>query len=72
MRELLAKEIDGTAFRLIGTGVSALRPASEAEDSDLLDRRSAHAERAMDALRNRFGKDAVIKGIAYRGPEKEG
>lgn len=70
-RELLAKEIDGTAFRLIGAGVSALRPASEAEDSDLLDRRSAHAERAMDALRNRFGKDAVIKGIAYEGPEKE-
>lgn len=70
-RELLAKEIDGTAFRLIGTGVSALRPASEAEDSDLLDRRSAHAERAMDALRNRFGKDAVIKGIAYEGPGKD-
>jgi DNA polymerase-4 len=70
-RELLAKEIDGTAFRLIGTGVSALRPASEAEDSDLLDRRSAQAERAMDALRTRFGKDTVIKGIAYDGPAKE-
>ena len=71
VRELLAKEIDGTAFRLIGTGVSALRPASEAEDSDLLDRRSAHAERAMDALRERFGRDSVIRGIAYEGPAKE-
>ena len=29
-RELLAKEIDGTAFRLIGAGVSALKPGSEA------------------------------------------
>jgi len=71
VRELLAKEIDGTAFRLIGTGVSALRPATEAEDSDLLDRRSAHAERAMDALRERFGRDSVIRGIAYEGPTKE-
>ncbi len=69
-RELLAKEIDGTSFRLIGTGVSALRPASEAEDSDLLDRRSAHAERAMDDLRQRFGRDSVIRGIAYEGPAK--
>jgi DNA polymerase-4 len=70
VRELLAKEIDGTAFRLIGTGVSALCPASEAEDSDLLDRRSAHAERAMDDLRQRFGRDSVIRGIAYEGPAK--
>ena len=32
-RELLAKEIDGTAFRLIGAGVSALKPGSEADDT---------------------------------------
>ena len=70
-RELLAKEIDGTAFRLIGTGVSALRPGDQAEDSDMLDRRSAHAERAMDNLRKKFGNAAVIRGIAYEGPEKE-
>ena len=66
---MLAKEIDGTAFRLIGVGVSALREGSEADDSDLLDRRTAHAERAMDDLRKKFG-DAVIRGIAYEGPEK--
>ena len=69
-REMLAKEIDGTAFRLIGTGVSALRPGSEAGDENMLDRRSAHAERAMDALKKKFGNAAVIKGIAYDGPEK--
>ena len=69
-REMLAKETDGTPFRLIGTGVSALRPGSQADDTDMLDRRSAHAERAMDDLRKRFGNAAVIRGIAYDGPEK--
>ena len=70
-REMLAKEIDGTAFRLIGTGVSALREGSQADDTDMLDRRSAHAERAMDDLRKKFGNAAVIRGIAYKGPAKE-
>ncbi len=69
-REMLAKEIDGTAFRLMGTGVSALKPGSAAADSDMLDRRSAHAERAMDDLRKKFGSAAVIRGIAYDGPER--
>jgi DNA polymerase-4 len=70
-REMLAREIDGTAFRLIGTGVSALREGSQADDTDMLDRRSAHAERAMDDLRKKFGSAAVIRGIAYKGPAKE-
>ena len=69
-REMLLKEIDGTAFRLMGTGVSALKPGSAADDSDMLDRRSVHAERAMDGLRKKFGNAAVIRGIAYDGPEK--
>ena len=67
---MLAREIDGTAFRLMGAGVSALRPESEASDDDMLDRRAAHAERAMDNLRKKFGVGAVIRGIAYDGPEK--
>ena len=70
-REMLAREVDGTAFRLMGAGVSALRPGSAADDTDMLDRRSAHAERAMDNLRKKFGNAAVIRGIAYEGPEKE-
>jgi DNA polymerase-4 len=69
-REMLAKEIDGTAFRLMGAGVSALRPGSQADDTDMLDRRSADAERAMDGIRKKFGSAAVIRGIAYEGPEK--
>ena len=70
-REMLAKEIDGTSFRLMGTGVSALRAGSAADDTDMLDRRSAHAERAIDDLRKKFGNAAVIRGIAYDGPGKE-
>ena len=69
-REMLARETDGTAFRLMGAGVSALRPGSDAGDTDMLDRRSASAERAIDALRKKFGQAAVIRGIAYDGPEK--
>jgi len=71
-REMLAKEIDGTAFRLMGAGVSALQPGSPADDTDMLDRRSGHAERAIDDLRRKFGNAAVIRGIAYEGPEKAG
>jgi DNA polymerase-4 len=70
VREILSREIDGTAFRLIGAGVSALRPGHEADDHDLLDRRSAHAERAMDDVRRKFGDGAVMRGIAYGGPAK--
>jgi hypothetical protein len=33
-------------------------------------RRSADAERAMDGIRKKFGNAAVIRGIAYKGPEK--
>jgi DNA polymerase-4 len=69
-REMLARETDGTAFRLMGAGVSALRPGSDVSDTDMLDRRSASAERAIDALRKKFGQAAVIRGIAYDGPEK--
>lgn len=70
VREMLAREIDGTAFRLIGAGISALKPGAEADDQDLLDRRSAHAERAMDDVRKKFGNAAVMRGIAYDGPGK--
>ncbi|MCO5131266.1 MAG: DNA polymerase IV [Xanthobacteraceae bacterium] len=70
VREMLHKEIDGTAFRLMGAGVSALRGGDAASDSDLIDRRAAHAERAMDDLRKKFGDAAVIRGIAYDGPDK--
>jgi DNA polymerase IV len=64
-RELLAREADGrTMFRLIGIGVTALSDADGADLADLIDRRTAEAEQAMDRLREKFGDDAVIKGRA--------
>ncbi len=66
-RELLARETDGTKFRLIGIGVSALAAAAEADPADLVDRRgqrTAAAEHAIDRLREKFGRTAVIRGIA--------
>ena len=52
-------------FRLIGIGVSALGDADGADFADLLDRRTAEAEQAMDRLRQKFGDGAVIKGLAF-------
>ena len=72
--ELLARETDGTRFRLIGIGMSALADASEADPADLVDvsgRRNAAAEHAVDALRAKFGRDAVIRGIALEDEGKE-
>jgi DNA polymerase-4 len=68
-RDLLARETDGTMFRLIGIGVSGLSEADGADFADLLDRRTAEAEQAMDKLRERFGDEAVIKGLAFDSDE---
>jgi DNA polymerase IV len=73
-RELLVRETDGTKFRLIGIGISALAGAEEADPADLVDvtgRRNAAAEHAVDALRAKFGRDAVIRGIALEDEGKE-
>jgi len=61
---------DPGPFRLIGIGLSDLTAAEDADRmSDLLDPQAATrraAERATDAIRARFGKDAIIKGRALR------
>jgi len=65
-RELLEAEPGGTAYRLIGVGVSALADPAEADRGDLADvgvARLAAAEKAIDALRDRFGKEAVTRGV---------
>ena len=67
--QLLAKEIDGTAFRLIGIGVSGIDTADGTDPADLLEpaiARKAAAERAMDRVRTRFGRDAVVRGKLYK------
>lgn len=62
----------GTAgpFRLIGVGIADLVGEDQADRSgDLLDPEAgkrAKAERAADAIRARFGADAIIKGRSLR------
>lgn len=67
-RELLAREVDGRRFRLIGIGISDLVDADQVE-SDFFDgeeRKALTSERTMDALRARFGSAAVTSGRALR------
>jgi DNA polymerase-4 len=69
-RELLSREIDGTRYRLIGIGVSALADGGAADPVDLIDRgaeRRAKAERAVDRVRGKFGQQSVVKGLAFDG-----
>lgn len=66
-RDLLAHEVGSTRFRLIGIGVSNLEDAIGDDFADLLDRRAAEAEHAVDRLRSKFGRNAVVKGLALDG-----
>ncbi len=61
---------DQGPYRLLGVGISELVPAGDADrEGDLLDPtagKRAEAERAADAIREKFGKDAILKGRALR------
>jgi DNA polymerase-4 len=63
-RDLLRHEVGTARFRLIGIGLSQLEEAHGADLADLIDARTAKAEHAVDALRAKFGKAAVVKGLA--------
>ena len=71
-RTLLAREADGTPFRLIGIGAQPLVEAAGADRGDLADpeapRRAARWA-AMESLRARFGEGTVRagRGIAAAG-----
>lgn len=69
-RALMDQVPPGTAYRLIGVGLSDLGPETGADRSgDLLDPQAvqrAGAERARDAIRAKFGPDAIVKGRALR------
>ena len=69
-RDLMDHVKEDGPFRLLGVGLSDLVPANEADRiGDLLDPeagRRAAAERATDAIKARFGKDAIVKGRGLR------
>ena len=67
-RELLAAETNGAPFRLIGIGVSDLADA-DLGGGDLFagdDRRALRSEKAVDALRGKFGVGAVVSARALK------
>ena len=67
-RALIEPELAGGPYRLIGVGVSELVPGQEADRGDLADlsvAREAGMERAVDALRARFGPDAITRGLVF-------
>ncbi len=70
---LMRREADGTAFRLIGIGISQLQSDGFADQANLLDPdagKRASAEHAMDKLRERFGREAIDKGIGFERRER--
>ena len=65
---LLQREASGTAFRLIGIGISGLveaRPEQETETLDVTTAARAKAELAVDKIRDKFGRSAVGRGISF-------
>lgn len=67
-RPLLRREADGTAYRLIGIGISQLSSLSEDpafRDLDARVRSRAEAERALDRVRDRFGRGAIGLGRSF-------
>jgi DNA polymerase IV len=69
-RGLLKREADGTKFRLLGVGMSALATADQADPADFVDGPAVKAEHAVDRVRARFGEEAVVRGLAFEPPEK--
>jgi len=68
-RDALRKEADGTAYRLLGVGISHIAPPADCDPLDLVDDgagKRAAAEHAMDKVREKFGTDALKKGRSTR------
>lgn len=63
-RELLATEATGKSWRLIGIGIADLSDAVRASGDffDDVERKALASERSLDAIRARFGADAVTTG----------
>ncbi|MBS7541440.1 DNA polymerase IV [Ancylobacter lacus] len=75
-RDLLAREAtDAVRYRLIGVGLSELCDPALADPPVLIDPSAAKkgaAERAMDALREKFGAGAIETGLRLDRPRAAG
>ncbi len=76
---LLAREANGRAFRLIGIGAHDLVEADRVAQDDLFGGARVgenEIDKAMDAVRDKFGDDAIVKGRGFgtklerKGPSK--
>ena len=69
-RRMLNEVINQAPFRLIGVGISNLdNPDNADQFNDFLkagEAKKAEAERATDTIKNRFGKNAIMKGRSLR------
>jgi DNA polymerase-4 len=71
-KTLLAREADGTKFRLIGIAAAPLADAACADQPDLADpdvTKRAQRHAAIRQLREKFGANAVQRGLGFR-PDK--
>ena len=76
---LLAREADGRSFRLIGIGAHDLIEAGQVRQGDLFGGAGpfgSKIDKAVNAVRDRFGDDAVARGrglvakLDRQGPSK--
>ena len=76
---LLAREADDRAFRLIGIGAHRLTKPGHAVQGDLfggIAPAGDKVDKVIDAVRDKFGEDAIVKGrgfgarLARQGPSK--
>jgi len=67
-RELLAPEVTGRPYRLIGVGLAELVEADAVEGDFFAgdERRALAGEKTLDAIRARFGAGAVTSGRIFR------
>jgi DNA polymerase-4 len=72
---LLAEEAHGQKYRLIGVTVGGLCESRLADPADLVDEKAARkaaAERAMDEVRQKFGKRALETGLVFDDHRRRG
>jgi DNA polymerase-4 len=65
---LMKRELDGRRYRLLGVGMSDLGDESTADPLDLADpdaSRRKKAEQAMDRVRERLGRSAIVTGRGF-------
>ncbi len=68
-RSMLDAQPDGAAYRLLGVAATELTPAGYGDEDDLIDmgeKREKAREDAIASLRDKFGADAVQRGLAFR------